>query len=320
MSDESVRVQIDEGDGPAPAKGETDKAAIERANAQAERARQEIAQAHAIIEQNQQHQLLIGLSLAKAESANAKAAYREAMETGDFDKASEAQEQIATAAVRIQQLEAYAAQPQRPQQPSDPVEAFARGRTEATAAWVKSHPDYITDPRKFAKLQSGHYSALAEGLTPDTPEYFARVEKEIGLRKGENRQQTKRTGDDNHGVRGSEVHLTPGEAAAATNGAVVWNQADVKARRCRPDQVGEPIGLVLTRNARPPWFERAIMIESTVSRSRQNDQTRPWQLCGPENSVHRVQHDFFGGPPGRPGGASSPRLSCRAIESPDAAP
>jgi putative ABC transport system substrate-binding protein len=49
-----------------------------------------------------------------------------------------------------------------------PVEAFAQGRTEATAAWIRSHPDYIRDQRKFARLQSGHYSALAEGLTPDS--------------------------------------------------------------------------------------------------------------------------------------------------------
>jgi hypothetical protein len=121
--------------------------------------------------------------MARAESANAKAAYREAMEVGDFDKAAEAQEAIATAASRIQNLESVRAyQAQRPQQPADPVETFAQ-RTGASAAWIRQHPEYIRDQQKFAKLQAGHYSALGEGLTPDTPEYFARVEREIGLRK-----------------------------------------------------------------------------------------------------------------------------------------
>jgi hypothetical protein len=48
---------------------------------------------------------------------------------------------------------------------------------------------------------------------------------------------------DNHGVRGSEVHLSPGEVEAATGGAICWNRADIVQGRCRADQLNEPIGV-----------------------------------------------------------------------------
>ncbi len=245
MAEDEVRIRIPDDDAPS-APGETSaeiKAATERANAEAARARQETAQARAIIEQNQTNQLLTGISLVKAEAANARAAYREAMESGDFDKAAEAQEAIATAASRVHQLESIRDyQAQRPQQPADPVEAFAQGRTEATAAWIRQHPQYIRDQQKFARLQSGHYSAIAEGLTPDTPQYFARVEREIGLRKGE-QQAVKRSNDPHTHVQGGSVYLPPGEAERSRDGSLTWQRHDVKAGRCSAEQVGSPIGL-----------------------------------------------------------------------------
>src|SRR5581483_347220 len=70
-----------------------------------------------------------------------------------------------------------------PRASEDPVERYIEGRTEPTARWLREHRDWITDPKKNAKLTAAHFNALGEGLQPDTSEYFEHVETFIGLKK-----------------------------------------------------------------------------------------------------------------------------------------
>lgn len=68
--------------------------------------------------------------------------------------------------------------PQRQQQQQ---EQPGRTFTPATKAWLdKNGVDGQTDNAKFLKAQSGHFDALAAGLTVDTPEYFAHLDKTWG--------------------------------------------------------------------------------------------------------------------------------------------
>jgi hypothetical protein len=95
-------------------------------------------------------------------------------------------------------------------------------------------------------LTAKHFEAVADGLQPDTPEYFAAVEKKIGLRaggragasgasaNGANAGQSfsyDRNNPNTH-VRGSNVFLTEGEAKAADE-TIIWNYGPNK---------GKPIG------------------------------------------------------------------------------
>lgn len=215
------------------------------------------------------------LATAQALADAAKRDKKSARESGDFDAESEADERLIQARIDIRtydearsNLEARkTAQPVR-DKPTDPVEAYARGREPQTAEWLRQHRDYVIDPRKNAKLTAGHHDAVAEGIKPDTPEYFEHVEKFIGLTKEPDKVVT--AGDDvqrpgaaptkkpaqrsvapvanssaNGGGAGSkEVRLTPGEAKAADDGTHVWGKHDLAAGRIKDSSmVGRPIGL-----------------------------------------------------------------------------
>jgi hypothetical protein len=136
-----------------------------------------------------------------------------------------------------------------PTVPADPVEAACVGRTEPTARWLREHPDWVLDRQKNAKLTAAHFDAEADGVVPDTPEYFARIEKQIGLRGNGSARGSAGGALRNSGVHpadfnpgdvsthirdgGREVFLTKGEAKAANDGTLVWNYGPLK---------GKPIG------------------------------------------------------------------------------
>jgi hypothetical protein len=183
--------------------------------------------------------LEIAVDAAQTEAQTAKKEITTAGEIGDYEKQAEAYDKLAFARARQQQLEtAQAALAARPAPtvtvPADPVESYIEGRTEPTQRWLRQHTDWITDPRKNAKLTSAHWGAVGEGLIPDTPEYFAHVERRIGLR--DERMRNVRSNDaSSHLLDGGRtVYLTAGERERATDGSLVWNHGPKR---------GQPIGV-----------------------------------------------------------------------------
>jgi hypothetical protein len=127
------------------------------------------------------------------ETAYLKAGYREALATGDYDRAAEIQQRMSDNAARLLQLEngkdalerqAKQVAPQY-QQPMDPVEALAAQLSPRSAAWVRANPQFATEPRLFQKMIAAHNLALADGLQPDTDDYFATVEETLRIRRPE---------------------------------------------------------------------------------------------------------------------------------------
>lgn len=108
----------------------------------------------------------------------------------------------------------------RPEPPSDPVEAFASSLTAPAGAWIRSHPQYVTDPRLNAQLAAAHNLAVAEGIALDTPDYFARVEGVLGVsqRAGPPQADTD-TLSETAVATGGRTTSTPPPAAPARNGA-----------------------------------------------------------------------------------------------------
>lgn len=219
----------------------------------ATKARQEAQTARTEVVESQYDTITSGLDAAKTEADAAQTEYQSAMEAGDFAKAAKAQRRMSSAEAKIVRLdeakadvEARKAQPQddtarrveTPAQPTDQVEAYIANRTEPTANWLRSHREYITDPKKNARLTAAHYAAVAEDIAPDSPEYFERVETYIGLRKAPETQQrtpvrgksppvapVQQSGGGTSG-NGTEVRLSQGEARAAQDGTHVWNYDD----------------------------------------------------------------------------------------------
>ena len=255
------------------AKADSDRRAQE-ASRQAGMARAEAEAARGQVADREADSIASGLSAAEAEAEAAQQAYAAAMEAGNFTDAAKAQRRMARAeaeSVRLTEAKASletrkvtSPEPARqpPPEQTDPVEAFIAQRTEPTQRWLRQHKDWITDPKKNARLTSAHYSAVAEGLTADTDEYFEHVETQIGLRQPRNADGTfaPTNGAAKPAARKSappaapvvqsgggtsggsnEVRLSKTEAQAAQDGTLVWNYDDPSGQK--RFKKGDPIGI-----------------------------------------------------------------------------
>jgi len=116
-----------------------------------------------------------------------KREYAEALSTGAYDRAAEVQEAIANNSYKLSKLvdgkEALHNRVQNPTPASnDPVEQVASQLSPRSAAWVRSHPEYVRDPVKYESMLRAHNVAVAEGYSPDSDAYFQYVENRLGFR------------------------------------------------------------------------------------------------------------------------------------------
>ena len=117
--------------------------------------------------------------------------YAAALQAGAFDKAAEIQEHISLNSAKFLQLEngrsALQARLDNPQpqvqEPVDPVEQVASQLSPRSAAWVRNHPQCITDKRLYQKMVGAHNIAVADGYSPDTDDYFDFIETQMGFRR-----------------------------------------------------------------------------------------------------------------------------------------
>lgn len=211
-----------------------------------------------------------GIAQVDADAAAAERAYAAAFEAGDGMAMARAQRLMTQSAVdrsklieakqSLQENAKRAPQQREPQTqrraPADPVEAVAAGMTPQSAAWIRAHPDCITDPKKNARMMAAHNLAIADDIAVDTPEYFERIEAGIKpvVKKadpkpadtGDGRRPS--SGAASGGATGGRLNggattvtLTKGEATSATDGTLVWNYDDpTPAKRFVK---GDPIGL-----------------------------------------------------------------------------
>ncbi len=231
----------------------------------AEAARHEAETARAQATSSNLDTITQALAGAQARVDAAKRDKKLAKEAGDSDAEMEADDRLIEARIDIRtydeaksNLEARKAAPQ--QQPIDPVEKYIGNRTQQTAKWLREHREYVTDPKKNAKLTGAHYDAIGEDLKPDTAEYFEFVEKKLGLRKdaapvtegddvqrpgAEKKKPAQRAvapvgnSSANGGSPASnEVRLSAREAAAATDGTHIWNYDDPQKKFKKGDPIG----------------------------------------------------------------------------------
>jgi len=165
------------------------------ARAEAERQAQ-MAREQAYYASNEAHDTNLQLvrnaiDTVKANNDALKRAYSEALSVGDYNKSAEIQEALSLNAARLMELERgraameQAPKPQRPEpaRPADPVEALASQLSPRSAEWIRKNPQCVTDPRMYQKMVAAHNLALADGLQPDTDDYFAYVEDTMKIRR-----------------------------------------------------------------------------------------------------------------------------------------
>jgi hypothetical protein len=191
------------------------------------------------------------VALRDARSIEADAAvaeYERAFEEGNVRAMGAAQRKMTRAEVDLARLDGdHEALKARTAQPADPVEAFIAAKTAPSQRWLREHRDLVEDPHKFARVNAAHFSAVAEGLRPDTDEYFSHLNRHIGLQDSSKRNgggvrhlsstESSRVNphDPNtHDLGSGGVFLTKGERAAATDGTICWQYGPKK---------NSPIGL-----------------------------------------------------------------------------
>lgn len=160
---------------------------------------QELVRTRTEAEERQYNSVVNGLSAAEAEADAAAQAYQVALEAGDHKAATEAQRRLSRAEARALQysdaktdLDARreaaktAPPPQRQQQQQPSIETYIDGMQGVGAegkAWLKKHPDAITNAAKNARLQAAHFDALDAGHGMESPAYFEFIETRLGYRQ-----------------------------------------------------------------------------------------------------------------------------------------
>lgn len=153
-----------------------------RANTEAQTAHQ----AKIDVADNQLQLVTSAIARVQEASDQLEGAYAQALEAQDHRAAAKIQRQLAANEARLLQLEngkaameaepkPTAPQPIRTMAP-DPVEQFASQLTKQSAAWVRQHPDCVTDPVRYHQMLAAHNQMVKDGVQPDTPAYFKGVE------------------------------------------------------------------------------------------------------------------------------------------------
>ena len=168
--------------------------AANRARAEAEYRAQESDRQAQKADMNTQQANLYTISSAidaqKREVEIQKATLAAALSNGDHQQAAEIQYAMSETSSRLQQLqlgkEALEKEIKNPPQkqyqaPVDPVEQFASQLSLRSAAWVRAHPQCVTDPRLQQKMIAAHNIAVADGIPADSDDYFQFVEDTLKI-------------------------------------------------------------------------------------------------------------------------------------------
>lgn len=121
----------------------------------------------------------------QAEADRLKREIKEAHENGKFDEYAELVADYGIAKQDIKGYENYksqlAAQEEARTQAiqNDPLAKYSPKERK----WINEHPEFLSDPRFQAKVTNAHYEALADGVKTNTDEYFDYINDVIDPKK-----------------------------------------------------------------------------------------------------------------------------------------
>lgn len=196
--DDENEVSPDEGIKELRAKLENEQVARADAERRAREMQQNASRANMEVQDTNLQLIQSAMENVKRNSDILKQHYAAALQAGAFDKAAEIQEHMGINSAKLLQLEngrsaLQARLENEKNQPApqmaDPVEQVASQLSPRSAAWVRSHPQCITDKRLYQKMVGAHNIAVADGYSPDTDEYFDFIEGQMGF----NRNSTRHT-------------------------------------------------------------------------------------------------------------------------------
>ena len=187
--DENDIIAPDEGIQELKSRLEAERQARFEAEKQARIAQQYAVNAANETQDTNYHLVVNAIETVKRNSEILRHGYSEAMAVGDYEKAAEIQEGMSVNANRLMELErGRQAMENAPRQqyeppPMDPVESLASQLSPRSAEWVRKNPQCATNPRLFQKMVAAHNLAVADGYSPDTDDYFHKIEDTMGIGK-----------------------------------------------------------------------------------------------------------------------------------------
>lgn len=118
-----------------------------------------------------------------------KANLRDAMAIGDYDKAAELQEQMASNITNLRQLERgfeemkqqLRLQPQQTSGSEVDVDYLINNVTPRSAEWLRQNREHISDARAIRVMKRAHEDAVDFGIAPESDAYFQFVENRMGI-------------------------------------------------------------------------------------------------------------------------------------------
>jgi hypothetical protein len=156
--------------------------------------------------------------------------YEQAAAAGDHRAMAKITREFSDNGAKLSQLELGKQEMERTpkdeprRQEVDPVEQVASSAEASgsprSARWIREHPEYVRDPNLNRKMLAAHNLAVADGIKPDTDEYFDAVETTLRLRSDEGGTVV----DTTPKPRQSAPPAAPSSRAAATNGSTNPNR------------------------------------------------------------------------------------------------
>ena len=176
---------------------------------------------------------VISTAIAK-ETEAAEAAERDlaqAMSDGDAVAAAKAQRRLAQAESKLVVLQngkaAIEAEIEeaknRPAPKAEEPQGDGLDQTnlpETAKKWLRAHPEYLTDNRKNAKIQSLHWDVIDEGHVPFSDAYYESLEVHLGLRKPPTKEEEPEEEDNSSVVSAPVSRTVPSNDGARKPGTV----------------------------------------------------------------------------------------------------
>lgn len=230
VEQEEIRVErSDERARPAPEEGiEALKAQLDQERKARAEAEQRAYYAQNESQENQMHLVSNAIETVRQNNEILKANYRAAMSVDDYDSAVEIQNDMATNAAKLLQLqqgkEALEGQPRQtapePYQ-ADPVEALASQLTPRSADWIRRNSKFARDPKLYQRMLAAHSLAVTDDITPDSDEYFESIERTLGVQNQYSDRNSADPSDDAARIvqRRSSPAAAPVTRSSSTNGS-----------------------------------------------------------------------------------------------------
>lgn len=224
---------------------EQERSAREQAEERARMADHKVQMAYGEVSETNMHLVASAIDTVKRDQDVLKRQLRDAMASGNYDKAADYQSAMTVNFTKLNQLEAgYEEMRNTPRQPVAPppppeitVDTLIHQVTPKSAEWLRTNREHLPDSRSIRIMARAHEDAVDHGLIPESDGYFQFVENRLGINADD--RKTSRSDDSmSYSARPTQKRSSPPSAPVSRSvggsnrpGVVTLTSAEVEAAR-----------------------------------------------------------------------------------------